>query len=76
MWKQQIWGFLLLKEVHFLKKWFFDLFASLGNIFKFQNVTLEHIVGVRSSHQRCSTKKLLLKILHYLQEKTCVVVFF
>ena len=76
MWKQQIWFFLLVKEVHFLKKWFFDLFASLGNMFKLQNFTLEYLVGVRSSHERCSIKKLLLKILRYSQERPVLVRFF
>ena len=32
--------------------------------------------GVRSSYQECSTKKLFLKMLQYLQENTCVGVFF
>ena len=29
--------FFLLKKVHFLWNWFFDLFASLCNMFNFQN---------------------------------------
>ena len=29
--------FLLMKQVHFFWKWFFDLFASLVNMIKFQN---------------------------------------
>ena len=31
---------------------------------------------VRSSHRRCSVKKVLLKVLQYSQEDTCVRVFF
>ena len=38
--------------------------------------TLPYIHVFRSSHWRCSTKKLSITILHYLQENTCAGVCF
>ena len=37
---------------------------------------LSEVTNFRSSHHRCFTKKLFLKILIYSQEKTCAGVFF
>ena len=55
-------------------------------IFIAMNVGLEIFIEIHvflyfynettSSHQRCSTEKLFLKILQYLQENTCVAVTF
>ena len=39
-------------------------------------VIIEQNNHFRGSHQRCSIKKLLLKISQYLQKNTCVEVFF
>ena len=83
---------LLNNEINsYMKKWFFKTFTTayfhfLRSFFIIMNVNFEIFIkthailyfyyGTRSSHWKCSIKKLFLKMMQHSQENVCVGVSF